>query len=446
MKELEVWILSYLFNSVWQLPLLVSAGWMAVRMLRAAGPTVEHRVWVVVLLLQTLLPATSLLPWAWLQNLPLWRGLANKSIEAQVSIAMDSGTVSGSSYLPGTALTVVVILYVAISAWFVARFVWRMIMLSSLRRKAVTVVLPREITEFWVRSSRKFAITNVSLASSSRIAGPVTMGASRKLVLLPTGMIEALQEQDLYTVIAHEFSHICRHDFIKNLSYELISLPVAYHPVLWFTRARIMETREMICDEMAAEINGKENYARSLLRLARLLVEGVPTAIPHTIGIFDANAFERRVMNLSNRQQKPSGLRKLAFMGASALLGITVSASAMAVAVHIHPAATGGHTDAKAPRQLSISSDVIASNLINKVNPVYDPAAKKAKIQGTVVLSAVIGKDGNVENLRAVSGPQKLQQSALDAVRQWKYKPYLLNGDPVEVLTTINIIYALSGH
>ena len=85
----------------------------------------------------------------------------------------------------------------------------------------------------------------------------------------------------------------------------------------------------------------------------------------------------------------------------------------------------------------------MAENLLNKVVPVYPPEAKKARIQGTVVLDAVIGKDGKVENLRVVSGPSQLQQSSLDAVRQWTYKPYLLNGDPIEVKTTVNVVYSL---
>jgi protein TonB len=80
---------------------------------------------------------------------------------------------------------------------------------------------------------------------------------------------------------------------------------------------------------------------------------------------------------------------------------------------------------------------------VNKVLPVYPADAKKARIQGTVVLQAVVGKDGNVENLRVLSGPSQLQQSALDAVRQWTYKPYLLNGDPIEVKTTVNVNYSL---
>ena len=99
----------------------------------------------------------------------------------------------------------------------------------------------------------------------------------------------------------------------------------------------------------------------------------------------------------------------------------------------------------KAPKQLSVSAEIMSGNLLNKVVPVYPPAAKKARIQGAVVLQIVIGRNGVIQNARVISGPQELQQSALDAVRQWKYKPYLLNGDPIEVLSTVNIIYSLKG-
>jgi TonB family protein len=82
--------------------------------------------------------------------------------------------------------------------------------------------------------------------------------------------------------------------------------------------------------------------------------------------------------------------------------------------------------------------------VLTKVPPVYPVDAKKARIQGKVVLNAIIGKDGTVENLTVVSGPNELQQSAQDAVRQWTYKPFLVDGDPVEVKTTINVIYRLA--
>jgi TonB family protein len=83
--------------------------------------------------------------------------------------------------------------------------------------------------------------------------------------------------------------------------------------------------------------------------------------------------------------------------------------------------------------------------IITKLPPVYPPEAKKARIQGKVILEAVIGKTGHVENVKVVSGPAELQQSAMDAVRQWVYKPYLMKGDPVEVITKITVNYTLAG-
>jgi periplasmic protein TonB len=95
------------------------------------------------------------------------------------------------------------------------------------------------------------------------------------------------------------------------------------------------------------------------------------------------------------------------------------------------------------PRSVSISSGVMAGNLIAKTVPQYPTIAKAARIQGTVVLQATISKAGLIENLRVISGPPMLQQAAMDAVRSWRYKPYLLNGDPVEVETTINVVFNL---
>jgi len=100
---------------------------------------------------------------------------------------------------------------------------------------------------------------------------------------------------------------------------------------------------------------------------------------------------------------------------------------------------------AAAPKKLSISSGVMAGNLLQKTVPQYPAIAKAARIQGTVVLQATISKAGGIENLRVVSGPPMLQQAALDAVRSWRYKPYLLNGDPVEVETTVNVVFNLGG-
>lgn len=92
-----------------------------------------------------------------------------------------------------------------------------------------------------------------------------------------------------------------------------------------------------------------------------------------------------------------------------------------------------------APQRLRISSGVALGNKISGNDPQYPQMAKIAHVQGDVVLQATISKGGAIENLRAVSGPPMLVQAAVDAVKEWKYRPYYLNGEPVEVETTITV-------
>jgi len=97
------------------------------------------------------------------------------------------------------------------------------------------------------------------------------------------------------------------------------------------------------------------------------------------------------------------------------------------------------------PDRVHVEQAVSPGLLVHKVQPVYPKQAAKHHIQGTVVLEAHIGKDGIVRDLRVVSGPPELTKAALDAVKQWRYRPYLVNSEPVEVETTININFTLEG-
>jgi protein TonB len=91
-----------------------------------------------------------------------------------------------------------------------------------------------------------------------------------------------------------------------------------------------------------------------------------------------------------------------------------------------------------------ISGGVMAGLLLTRVNPVYPAEAKARGIGGTVVLHAIVGKNGTIVKLAAISGPDLLKQASLDAVSQWIYKPYLLNGEPMEVDTTITVNFNLN--
>ena len=105
----------------------------------------------------------------------------------------------------------------------------------------------------------------------------------------------------------------------------------------------------------------------------------------------------------------------------------------------------GGHTLVRPdPRTLvHVSSSIVAGLLVQKTIPAYPPIARATRTQGTVVLEATISRAGTIENLRVASGPAMLQQAALEAVKTWRYRPYLLNGEPVEVETTVNVVFTL---
>ena len=97
------------------------------------------------------------------------------------------------------------------------------------------------------------------------------------------------------------------------------------------------------------------------------------------------------------------------------------------------------------PQKVSISSGIAVGLLIQRTAPIYPPMAKNARVSGTVVIQATISRNGTIENSHVVSGPAMLRQSALDAVKTWRFRPYLLSGEPVEVETTVNVNFAMGG-
>ena len=97
------------------------------------------------------------------------------------------------------------------------------------------------------------------------------------------------------------------------------------------------------------------------------------------------------------------------------------------------------------PQRVRVSAGVTSGLLIRKIPPTYPPLARQARIQGTVILQAQISKTGDIQNLQLISGHPMLAPAAIEAVKQWKYKPYLLNGEPVEVETQVQVNFTLAG-
>ncbi|MGA8779199.1 MAG: energy transducer TonB [Terracidiphilus sp.] len=150
-----------------------------------------------------------------------------------------------------------------------------------------------------------------------------------------------------------------------------------------------------------------------------------PTKIPHNIQM------------VTEKEAPPSNF------GVAGMEGM--GGSANGVMGSMFGSGNGPQVKAAPPKKVNISAGVAIGMLIQKTTPIYPPIAKAARVSGTVILQAVISKEGTIKDLRVVSGPAMLQQSAIDAVRQWRYRPYLLNNEPVEVDTTVNVIFTLGG-
>ncbi|MGA8940735.1 MAG: M56 family metallopeptidase [Acidobacteriaceae bacterium] len=516
LQPTETWLFNYLLNSLWQLPLLFAAAWLATRALRHTGPATQHRIWLTTLLLQLLLPACTFSPrqlLAALASLIPWHTTHNTT-NAVITITTGPAQAHNGLQLPALLLAIIVAAYALTLLYFTARLIYGLRNTAALRRATQPITLDEQAAATWTHCTQRFQIPNAQLAASTAAPYPLTIGINHPLILIPEGMPTTVSTDDLSAALAHELAHIHRHDFAKNLAYTALSIPLAWHPILWLTRKHIAETREMICDAQAAEaLTGTQPYARSLLRLAELFVNATPQRNLHAIGIFDTSTFERRVMNLTHKPTQLRGAARFATTALSLLLIAGACTSALALRLQaaapapqttpqptpqpnpqptaqttVHttaktaarpsyvigdPGSTTGQpaqsfkvdiADASGPNPvikmptpphvepsqgdpnhtLQVTSNVLAGNVINHPEPIYPADAKAAGIQGTVLFHAVIGKDGTITSLKLLSGPPELTKAAWDAVKQWTYRPYLLNGNPVEVDTTITVNFALN--
>jgi TonB family protein len=451
MSALESWVLGYLLNSLWQVPLVFAAGWLAARLVRRVDPQTEHRIWVGALLLEAVLPACNLHPGELLRK--VWglvlSGWGGGAAGGQIRVAVGAGAAYGHGVLrlPPEVLAGVTVAYGCSLFYFAGRLVWGLRRTSAMRRRTESATLSGEAVRSWERYARIFELGTevdaVELAMSPMISGPVTIGARPAVLLVPPGFLEGVGESDLDAMLAHEFAHVRRRDYAKNLWYELLSLPAAYHPLLWLTRSRVAESREMICDAMAAEaVAGRERYARSLLRLASMLANQAPAKTLHAIGIFDANIFERRVMNLTKTYTEIRGTRRFAIAAACAAVALATCASALALRMEV----SGSMVQSEAPSILKVDAGKMAAQIVSQKSPVYPAEAKANKdtLDGPVVLDVIIGKDGVPQNIRIKQSLRAdYDESALDAVQDWRWKPFLLNGNPIKVKTTVTVNYTL---
>jgi TonB family protein len=434
MKSVELWVVNYLLNSLWMVPLVFSFAWLSVGAMKEAGPKMEHRVWVSVLLLDVVLPACRFHVvgvWAAVHQILNGSGTTSGGT-AHLGMITSASPGYGAFSLPTGMTAALVVAYGCGLLYFAVRLGWGLWTTRSMQREAQELWLEDATEQRWERCCGAFGFdrNEVRVASSPRIDGPVMVGIRRGLLLLPPGFLNRVEKSDLCAVMAHECAHMRRNDFLKNILYNVIALPVSYHPLLRRTLSRVAETREMICDAMAAEaIAGRESYARSLLRLASLMVERTPARTLHAIGIFDANSFERRVMSLTKNPIAVGRARRLAMVAVCVMVGAVTCGSALALRMEV------GTRDAASADSVNATKNHVTTMpvLISSKQPEYPKLPKADRINGKCLLALTVDQDGVPQDVHVVKSLRpEYDQKAVEAVEQYRFRPALQDGQPIE--------------
>jgi TonB family protein len=360
--------LTFLLNASWQILLIAAMASVCDRILSAAAARYRHTVWVVALFLGLFLPlfssatnfsvpppvATAAAPETESEPVVITRisSLAGEEIESADSKAPSTpvaATTPERSLLtplrvkPRVAATLVGV-YLLLVLYALLRFVraWRQT--RKIVRAAFAVELPVAAKSIIETCGQAIATRRVRVLSSSTIPVPITLGVLRPVIILPQSLLNEIDENLLISAVGHELVHIARRDYLMNLIYEFVYLPVWFHPAAWLIRRRIRQTRELCCDErVTSKLLRPDVYARSLVRMIGASPLTTRMAADTTIGIVESDNLEGRIMSLL-KSRKLTGRRKnILVLIASLLLAVPcIAATPFALSFEINQQEPGG--------------------------------------------------------------------------------------------------------
>lgn len=306
MSELHRFVLTYILNSIWQIPLIALVAFGCAVLLRKASFSVQHRLWVAALVASFLLPLVSASGWFTTLAHPA-SGHLHQKAASTITLLLDGESNAGSftthqrsDWFAMSIANGVILIWLGFVLYRVACLAWGWQRTRTIVREAQPAALPDAIDGIWKTSQERFGLNGVALLTSEQMAVPATLGVKRAVVLLPSRLFAAASDLEFATVFAHESAHIRRRDFLWNILYEVLAVPIAYHPVTRLLRSRIADSRELVCDEQSAsQLGSTSEYARSLIRIAgSLTMRSTPA---HALGIFEGDNLEKRVVTLLNR-------------------------------------------------------------------------------------------------------------------------------------------------
>ena len=353
MRTSSQFLLTFLLNACWQVALVAALASISSWLLRDSSARYRHWIWVSALVLSAGLPAIT---YSQLSSVSLANVFASSAINRPATPALaldhvgtqptDISIIANEAFLLNRGLALALLgLYAVVLCYGALRLGHAFYVTRKLRLDSVEVGhngLVDSLVEKCLKSiSRMPAKPNIRV--SAAVPVPITIGVADPVIILPAQLLEEASEEILTSAIGHELVHISRRDYALNFVYELLYLPLSFHPGAALIRRRIRQTRELSCDELVAErILKPEVYARSLVKLASSAPALHRLSVITTVGIADADILEARVMSLLRKPGTHTRRKGWLLVASSLLLLVScVAAAAFAVRFDVASAETG---------------------------------------------------------------------------------------------------------
>lgn len=245
---------------------------------------------------------------------------------------------------------------------------------KTIVQSAYECEFPGPVKTIIEKCRRAIRVGRVRILCSASVPVPITVGIFSPLIILPERLLHDPDEEVLTSAIGHELVHVARRDYLANLVFEIIYLPLSFHPAAALLRRRIKQTRELCCDEsITARLLRAETYARSLVRLIGAAPLGRRLAVDTTIGLSEADILEVRIMSLLKGSKLTTRRRRLLLITASLLLvAPCLAATSFALTFDIdrqEPAVTPQTSEARSRKTGRVREDLkrAVSDLKEKV-------------------------------------------------------------------------------
>ena len=580
MRPLTQAMLTFLLNAIWQAALVVAFAVFAVWLLRGIAAQYRHALWIVTLLVCLILPVfssgTARKPIT-LRNSVDAHGASGPVVitriltpDVEVADAARVGALTSTDpaakrrLFSWNSLNLSARVAFTILGIYLAFLLCKLLLLlrawrrtQSILRGASDSSLPDHLQVITDRCSRLIGVKRFRILHSAEVPVPITLGIANPIIVLPESLLAETDRDLLSSAIGHELVHVARRDYLWNLIFETIYLPLSFHPAAVLVRRRIRQTRELCCDEIVAmKLLNAETYAHSLMKLIGSAPLSPRLISDTTIGLNQSDILEVRIMSLLNSKNRKSRFpRMLSIAAALVLIAPCVVGAKLALKLDVYAQEPNLYAEKEARKQqekaleglrqqardlseklkgadeaqrkeiearlravkknleeheravaefryqqedldkmrtelelyaksktadeqelkkmreylakieteypaddarLREAKEKLAllervgqnrkAKVTYRVEPEYTADARDKQITGTVLLGVTVGPDGNVQNIQIKRSLfPSLDESAVAAVRKWRFEPAIKDGQAVSFYLQVEFYFSPDG-